>query len=95
MRDHACISAFPLNVALVVSGPCFVDFDENGRDEAQECLVIMEDADLDSPAFEFLLHSALDGVGGAQAPTVMLWQGEDGEPISVQIRLASLRLPPR
>ena len=41
---------------------CFVDLDENGGDEAQERLVVGEDADLNGPAFEFLLHSALDRV---------------------------------
>ena len=56
------ISAFPLDVALVVGGPCFVDLDENGRDEAQERLVVGKDPDLDGAALELLLDGPLDGL---------------------------------
>jgi hypothetical protein len=70
------IPAFPFDVGFVVAGPCFVDFDENGGDEAEERLVVGEDPDLDGAALEFLLDGALDRIGSAQAPAVVLRQGE-------------------
>jgi hypothetical protein len=59
-----------------VAGPCFVDVDETGADEAQEHLVVGEYPDLDGTALEFLVDSALDRVRGAQTLAVVLRQAD-------------------
>jgi len=62
-----------------LKGPFFVDFDEDGRCEAQERCLAWEDADFDGSALEFLLDTALHGVGGSHSAAMVLGQSEDGE----------------
>ena len=73
------ILGFPFDVGLRVGGPFVVDFDENGADEALECVLIGKDPDLDSAPLKLLLDGALHRVRGAHATAVVLGQREDGE----------------